>query len=431
MPPASKAHSLSNAPAQSSATTSALKRGKIPGRKKTELLHRAGYQCSICHRLLRKFDSGNITDVVEIAHIYPHGFKGPRWDQGPRPADVDDISNLMALCPNCHEFADKAGISDRLFTLDQLRTIKREHEGWITFRRLRDPVESEHAALSPAAVSAIRRGESVSVWGHAYRLPADDGLPADDRPDRVDATFQQEWSPDHDAARTQSYAYAETGAARHAWLRRIDALDGSQAGDCWRGELTDEALHLHARLPALPGLPRVLGMSPTAREPCTLVTALPSTVSLKARYGTSRGTVMGTEAVRALLAGLPTLCAALGALHDADLAHGALDPRTLLVDRRGDVSLRDLGLATAGHPGRPLRTTKDADVRRLAAIVYELVTGVLPLAEPDGPPVPASVYNPAVPEYADTALTQALTGSIGDARTLARRLRAAARPTPR
>lgn len=133
---------------------------------------------------------------------------------------------------------------------------------------------------------------------------------------------------------------------------------------------------------------------------------------------------MAEESVRTLFAGLPTLCAALGALHDARLAHGALDPRSILVDPRGNLVLRDLGRATAETTGAAQPTKKD-DVRRLAAIVYELVTGVPPLTGADGPSVPAYVYNLAVPDEAATTLAQALAGDIHDTRAFARRLRPA------
>ena len=229
---------------------------------------------------------------------------------------------------------------------------------------------------------------------------------------------------------TRSYAYAETGAARHAWLRRIDALDGSTAGGRWRGELADEASLLAVTLPQLPGLPRVLGLSPLAGRPFTLVTSLPSAVCLLDRYGPARvpgspgwAAPLARESVRALISGLPTLCAALGALHDARRAHGDLDPRAILVDSRGHLVLRDLGRATADEtPAGQERPTKASDVRRLATIVYELVTGVPSLTGDDGPPVPAGVYNPAVSEQVTAALTQALTGDITDARAFARRL---------
>ena len=403
-----------------------------PGWMRAELLRLAGYQCAICHRNLRKFDkvSEKTKDIADAAHMYPHSDRGERGDPARRPALVDDISNLIILCPNCHRLVDWDGVGGRLFPVDQLRAIRREHEAWVTFKESRKKARPELVAARLSGLSGVERGQSVSVQGRTYRLPWDE------RPDRVDTTFFHEWSPERDAVRCRSYAYAETGAARHAWLRQIDALDDSETGERWRRELAHEASLLEAQLPQLPGLPAVLEMNPLANEPFALVTALPSTVSMLNRYGAAgrpAATVMAEESVRALFAGLPTLCAALGALHDARLAHGALDPRAILVGQRGDLVLRDLGHATAepvastqagtGQPGRPGRHTKDDDVRRLAAVVYELVTGVPPLTGTDGPPVPASVYNHAVRDQAATALTQALTGDIRDARALARRLR--------
>jgi hypothetical protein len=396
---------------------------------RAELLRLAGYQCAICHRRLHKFDkvSGKTKDIADAAHMYPHSDRGERGDPARRPALVDDISNLIMLCPNCHRLVDWDGVGGRLFTVDTLRAIRREQEAWVEFKESRPGL----VAADQPGLSCVRRGQSVSVRGQTYRLPWDE------RPGRVDTTFFEEWAPERDAVRCRSYAYAETGAVRHAWLRQIDALDDSETGERWRCELADEASLLKAQLPQLPGLPSVLGINALANGPFALVTALPSTISLLNRYGIAGdpgrtdASVMAEESVRALFAGLPALCAALDALHDAGLAHGALDPRAILVGQRGDLVLRDLGHATAeptastdASAGKPDERTTDDDVHRLAAIVYELVTGVRPLTGEGGPPVPASAYNPAVSDQAATALTAALTGGIRDARALARFLHA-------
>jgi hypothetical protein len=343
---------------------------------------------------------------------------------------VDDISNMIMLCQSCHTWADYPGVGGKEFPLGDLRLIKREHVARVAFLQSYTSVAEQLAKAGRAGLSVTGRGESVSVWQNDYRLPVDD------RPGRVDTTFLQERSPEGDAMLTRSYAYAETGAARHAWVRRIDALDGSPTGTRWRGELADEASLLAVGLPQLPGLPRVLGFSPLAGEPFTLVTSLPSAVCLLDRYGPARlpgspgrAAPLARDSVRALISGLPTLCAALGALHDAGRAHGDLDSRAILVDSRGYLVLRDLGRATAEETsaGQP-KPTKRSDVRCLAAILYELATCVPPLTGDDGPPVAAAVYNPAVSEQVTAALTQALTGDITDARAFARRLGA---PGPR
>jgi hypothetical protein len=394
------------------------------------LLERAGFQCAICHREFRKVEKPakkgkpETRYLAQAAHMYPHSDRGERGTPGSRPHLVDDVSNLIMLCPNCHVWADYQDVGGKEFPLVKFQIIKREHEAWVTFMGSRTSVAEHLAAVGQTGLSGIEPGQSVSVLGKTYWLPRDD------RPGRVDTTFLQERSRQGDAVLTRSYAYAQTGAAGHAWVRRIDRLDASQAGDRWQRELADEATWLAGRLPHLPGLPRVLGLSPLASEPFILVTTLPSAVCMLDRYGTARtiggpgrAAPLARESVRALLAGLPTLCAALGALHDARLAHGDLDPQVILVDSRGHLVLRDLGRATADDtPAGREKPTKQADVRGLAAIVYELITGVLPLTGDDGPPVPAAVYNPAVSERTAAALTQALTGGITDARALARRL---------
>ena len=400
------------------------------------LLERAGFQCAICRQAFRAVEKPSKKGMTETrylaqaAHMYPHSDRGERGTPGTRPFLVEDISNMIMLCPSCHTWADYQGVGRNEFPLAKLRAIKLEHEAWVEFMGSRMSVAEHLAKVGQAGLSGIERGQAVSVWDKNYRLPLDN------RTGRVDTTFLQERSPEGDAMLTRSYAYAETGAAGHAWVRRIDELGTSPAGDRWRRELADEASQLMVKLPHLPGLPRVLGFCPLAGDRVTgvttftLVTTLPSAVCLLDRYGSARtsgspgrGAPLARESVRALLSGLPTLCAALGALHDARLAHGDLDPQAILVDSRGHLVLRDLGRATAvATPSGQEKPAKGADVRRVAAIIYELIADVPPLTGADGPPVPASVYNQAVSEQTSTALTQALTGDITDARALARRL---------
>lgn len=388
---------------------------KLSARDRERLLHLADHQCAICHRDLGRYDPATktIRYVAEAAHIYPHLDGGERGDAANRPQLVDDPSNLLMLCPGCHRWIDYRGVGATLFPIDKLRAIKREHEAWVAFKRSRQQENQVPAAAAPPAVGGLRRGQSVSVDGQSYRLAGDE------RPGRVDSVFAEERSAGRDAVRSRSYAYAETGAARHAWLRRVEARDGSEVGERWRRELVEEARLLDDRLPRLPGLPPVLGIAPLPNESFVLVTALPSAVSMADRYGTDAAPALREESVRSLFAGLPTLCAALGALHDINLAHGALDPQAILVDQRGNLVLRDLGLATAETEERP---SKQQDIGRLAAVVYAFITGSPPLTGADGPPVPADLRNPAISDREATVLSEALTGGVRDARSLGRGL---------
>jgi serine/threonine protein kinase len=151
-------------------------------------------------------------------------------------------------------------------------------------------------------------------------------------------------------------------------------------------------------------------------EAVTLVTAMPSPVSLRDRFSTTPA----PEEVTLLLRALPPLCAALAELHDRGLSHRALGPGTILAPKPGPLALRDLGLcAVPPAPGErddPHRAPEQAagggvppgpatDVHRLARVLYELVTG-RPAGRRDRQVAP-SVLNPAVPAAADAVFRDA------------------------
>ncbi len=388
----------------------------------------AGDQCAFCHRSLYVIPEGTNERVYigEIAHIFPSSPGGERSDQE-RPAHVNAPGNLMPLCRNCHRMVDApSGVGGKIWTIDRLRRMKTGHEAWIALQAARpDPVTQDpvEAALDVAP------GSAVPVDGHSFRLTAQAGLSTRFGLDplRLDQYFREEWSLDGNAVRCACYAYAETGHSAHAWLRRAAFRSGSAVGERWRQVLADEVTLLAGGLPDLRGLPslRALGSEPTE---LVVVTELPTVVTVADRFG---GGGTAVEAVRALFAGLPQLCAALGALHDAGLSHGALDAMSIVVDKRGGLVLRDLGRAASGDAdgsevgSEGKRPGKPDDVMTLAAIVYRLVTGFAPLNGKDGPPVLASTHNPAVPDAAARALTEALTGGIQDPRAFARRLASA------
>src|SRR5215471_12354679 len=275
----------------------AASRMKIPKSLRDKLVHLAGEQCAICHRMLQEFDdeSGKSKYIADTAHIYPVSDRGERGDPVRRPVNVDDISNLVLLCPYCHRLIDWQGVGGRRWPLHKLRRQKTEHEAWWAFQRAR-PLEEPTATATE--LKGLEPGATVLAGGHSYRLPWEP------RQERVDGAFTQEWSPEGDAVRSQSYAYAETGAARHVWLRHVVTRDGSTSGARWRRELIDEASLLTGRLPRLPGLPDVIAVDTTPAE-AVVVLALPSVTSMRDRFGTE-GTAQA-DAVRALFSGLHTL----------------------------------------------------------------------------------------------------------------------------
>ncbi len=103
---------------------------------------------------------GRIATVDVLAHIIGQSRAGPRGDD-PLPLEArNDGSNIILLCPTCHEIVDDLNASD-VFTPDVLREWKRDHE-----RRVRHgaaiPTFETRAELD-AAVSRLA-DENHGIW---------------------------------------------------------------------------------------------------------------------------------------------------------------------------------------------------------------------------------------------------------------------------
>lgn len=96
------------------------------------LFTRAGGRCEFdgCPRYLLEhhvtFTEGNF---VEFAHIVAFSEDGPRGSE-PRPEYINDISNLMLLCPTCHKLIDD---NPDKFTRKTLEEYKKNHEKQILY----------------------------------------------------------------------------------------------------------------------------------------------------------------------------------------------------------------------------------------------------------------------------------------------------------
>lgn len=61
-----------------------------------------------CLETLFPQELGDDRHIAEMAHVVPHGDRGPRHHARPSGAfDPDDFSNLLLLCPTCHTIVDK------------------------------------------------------------------------------------------------------------------------------------------------------------------------------------------------------------------------------------------------------------------------------------------------------------------------------------
>lgn len=99
-------------------------------------------------------DQGNFG---ENAHIVAFKDRGPRGDDGPRPAEINGIDNLMLLCLHCHKNIDS---KPKIYTREFLMAGKRDHEQRI---RLLTAFGPEHR--TNVLVIKSRIGDSVVEVG--------------------------------------------------------------------------------------------------------------------------------------------------------------------------------------------------------------------------------------------------------------------------
>ncbi|MBB2685245.1 UNVERIFIED_ORG: hypothetical protein GGD47_002833 [Rhizobium etli] len=84
------------------------KRDAIPDAVKLRLFGEAAGHCLRCLDKLFPEEMGGLKHVAEMAHVIPHGDKGPRYEQRPDGEfEVDSYDNLILLCPTCHTIVDK------------------------------------------------------------------------------------------------------------------------------------------------------------------------------------------------------------------------------------------------------------------------------------------------------------------------------------
>ena len=106
---------------------------RIPRPLDLILYVRAGGRCEFdgCNRyLLRHHVTQREGNFGEKAHIVAFRSSGPRGLEGSRPKRINDVSNLMLLCPTCHKLVDN---SPEDFTRRTLEEYKSSHEKRIAY----------------------------------------------------------------------------------------------------------------------------------------------------------------------------------------------------------------------------------------------------------------------------------------------------------
>jgi hypothetical protein len=100
--------------------------------------------------------------VGKLAHIIGQSKSGPRG-RDPMPLKArNDASNIILLCPYCHDLVDDVNATDQ-FTPEILRRWKEEHE-----RRVRHgasvPLFPNRAALNAEVRTLLRQNHAI--WAH-------------------------------------------------------------------------------------------------------------------------------------------------------------------------------------------------------------------------------------------------------------------------
>ena len=103
-------------------------RGKLNRHTERLLIARAAGRCEFrgCNEFLYAHPlTGETGNFAEKAHVVAYRDGGPRGDDPDRPADIDNVENLMLLCRRDHNLIDdNAG----RYTVCELKAHKHEHE---------------------------------------------------------------------------------------------------------------------------------------------------------------------------------------------------------------------------------------------------------------------------------------------------------------
>ncbi|MCE1236020.1 MAG: HNH endonuclease [Hyphomicrobiales bacterium] len=113
--------------------------------------------------------------VGEAAHIYSIGGDMPRFRADLSEKDLEDITNGIWLCRNCHAKIDKSG---DIYSAELLFKWKSEHEEYVRSgfkdrRNFRQMVFSELDARMPEASSRARQIARDLPYAWEYRLTAE------------------------------------------------------------------------------------------------------------------------------------------------------------------------------------------------------------------------------------------------------------------
>jgi hypothetical protein len=137
------------------------KRDAIPSATKSRLFIEAAGHCQRpeCLDKLYPEEMGGKRHLGEMAHVIPHGDKGPRYEA--RPAgefEVDSVDNLIVLCPTCHTIIDK---NPEAYPREKLLGWKRDHLKALAHKQ---GIISYELRSEVREAVASRMAENKAIW---------------------------------------------------------------------------------------------------------------------------------------------------------------------------------------------------------------------------------------------------------------------------
>lgn len=117
-------------------------------------------------------------NIAEAAHIYAFSTDGPRGNEGIDEEQLNQLSNLLLACHDCHKTMDNDG-DGRRYSVELLRQWKAEHERRIEIVTGIDPKKQSHVVLFGASIGEHNKPLNFAEAAHAL-FP--DWYPSEDRP---------------------------------------------------------------------------------------------------------------------------------------------------------------------------------------------------------------------------------------------------------
>ena len=107
--------------------------------------------------------------IGKIAHIIAHSPGGPRSDSTYPPEKLDRYENWVLLCGTHHDTID---LQPNTYTVEVLRNLKRNHEGWVN-DRLDEAMPSVSFAELQVITTALAGNSAPLAFDSAVLRPAE------------------------------------------------------------------------------------------------------------------------------------------------------------------------------------------------------------------------------------------------------------------